>query len=107
VKPFNDDHHRVDIQALMRALPVSGLGPQCLASIGGLIDAPKDQRWREIIDLLEPPAGQCVPYIEPAKAIEKLLRRQGVSLDDAQARSREIVIRMRCDVADDLWVNFL
>jgi hypothetical protein len=26
----------------MRALPISGLKPQCLASIGGLIDVPKD-----------------------------------------------------------------
>ena len=106
MKPFNDDHHGVDIQTLMRFLPVSGLGPQCLASIGGLIDAPKDQRWREIIDLLEPPAGQRVPYIDPAKAMEKLLRRQGVSPDDAQARSRETVVRMRGDVADGHWVNF-
>ena len=90
----------------MRALPVSGLGPQCLAYLGSLINVPKDQSWREVIDLLEPPAGQRVPYIEPAKAIEKLLRRQGASPDDAQARSRETVVRMRGDVADDHWVYF-
>jgi hypothetical protein len=106
VKPAIAGHLGVDIKALMRALPISGLEPQCLASIGGLIDAPKDQRWREIIDLLEPPAGQRVPYIEPAKAIEKLLRRQGVAPDDAQARSREAAVRMRADLADDHWVNF-
>ena len=106
MKPATDGHLGVDIQALMKALPVSGLGPQCLASIGGLIDIPKDQRWREFINLLEPPAGQRVPYIEPAKAIEKLLCRQGVSPDDAQARSRETVVRMRGDVADEHWVNF-
>ena len=102
----NDDRHGVDIQALMRALPVSGLEPQCLASIGGLIDVLKDQRCREFIDLLEPPAGRRVPYTEPAKAIEKLLRHQGVAPDDAQARSRGAVVRMRDDVADDHWVNF-
>lgn len=106
MKPDNDDRHGVDIQALMMALPISGLAPQCLISIGGLIDLPKDKQWREDIDLLEPPAGQRVPYIDPAKAIEKLLRCQGVSPDDAQARSREAVVRMRVDVADDHWVSF-
>ena len=95
-----------DIEALMRALPVSGLEPQCLASIGGLIDVPKDQRWREIIDLLEPPAGQRVPYIEPAKAIEKLLRHQGIAPEVAQAQARETVFRMKNEVAGDRWVNF-
>ena len=104
--PTNDDHRGVDVQALMRALPISGLEPQCLASIGGLVGVPKDQRWREAIDFLLPPAGQRVPYIEPGKAIGKLLRRQGVAPDDAQARSREAMVRMRIDVADDRWVNF-
>lgn len=106
MNPATDGHIGVDIQALMRALPVSGLEPQCLGYLGGLIDVPKDQSWREVIDLLEPPAGQRVPYIQPAKAIEKLLRRQGASPDDAQARSLETVARMRGDVADDHWVNF-
>jgi len=106
VKPANDGHQGVDIQALMRALPVSGLEPQCLASIGGLTDVPKDQRWQEIIDLLEPPAGQRIPFIDPAKALEKLSRRQGVALDDAQARSRQAVARMKNDVTQDRWVNF-
>lgn len=55
----------------MWVLPASGLDLQCLTSIGGMNDVPKDQPWREIINLLEPQAGQRVPRIEPAKAIEK------------------------------------
>ena len=101
-----DDHQRVDIQALMRALPVSGLEPQCLASVGGLIEAPKDNRWKETIWLLEPPAGQCVPYIEPVGVLEKILRHQGVALEFAKNQAIKIVARMRNDVADDHWVNF-
>lgn len=106
MNPTIDGRHGVDIQALMRALPVSGLEPQCVASIGGLIDVPKNESWRELIDLLEPPAGQRVPYIEPAKAIEKLFRHQGVSPDVAQTRAHETLLRMKMDVADDRWVNF-
>lgn len=102
----SDVHHGVNIEALMRALPISGLEPQCIAYIGGLIDVPQDQRWRETISLLEPPAGQRVPYIDPENVIEKLLRHQGVKTDDAQMRARKAVVQIRGDVADDHWVNF-
>lgn len=33
----------VDISVLMSALPISGLEPQWVAFIGGLIDVPEDQ----------------------------------------------------------------
>ena len=102
----NDNHHGVDIQALMRALPISGLEPEWVASICGLIDVPDDQRWREVIRLLEPPAGQRIPYIDPLKAIEKLLRRQGISCEDSLVSVREVSCRMKEDLADSKWVNF-
>ncbi len=106
MNPAIENHQRVDIQDLMKALPVSGLEPQRLAFIGGLIEAPRDCRWQDIIVLLEPPAGQRVPYVEPVEALEKLLRRQGVASEDAQARAREAVARMKKDVPEDRWVNF-
>lgn len=90
----------------MQALPVSGLEPQSLATIRGLIEAPRDQSWQESIELLEPPAGRRVPYIDPAKALEKLLRRQGISTDDAQARACEAVLQMKKDISKCHWVNF-
>lgn len=96
----------VDIAALMRVLPVSGLEPEWVASIGGIVDVPKEQAWQEHITLLEPPAGQHVPYIDPVTALERLLRRQEDALGDAQVRAREAVARMRDEVADDRWVNF-
>lgn len=106
VKHVIDSHQRVDCQALMRALPVSGLEPQCLASVGGFIDVPKDRRWQETIALLEPPEGRRVPYIEPVGALEKILRRQGVALEAAKARAIEAVARMKADVAENHWINF-
>jgi hypothetical protein len=96
----------VDIAALMRVLPISGLEPEWVASIGGFIEVPKTRDWQERIWLLEPPAGTRVPYIRPVDALEKLLRRQGVSPEDAQARAREAVTRMKDDVTEDRWVNF-
>lgn len=102
-----DRNQRVNIKALMQGLPVSGLAPQWLASITGLTEVSRDRRWQDTIWLLEPPAGQRDPYIEPVKALEILLRRQGAALEDAQARARQVVARMRRDVADERWVNFL
>ena len=101
-----DSRQHVDIQALMLALPVSGLEPQCLASIGGLIAVPKDRRWQETIALLEPPAGQRVPYINPVAALEKTLRCRGVEKASARNRAIEAVTLMRADLAEDRWVNF-
>lgn len=96
----------VDIAALMRVLPVSALEPEWVASLGGFIDVPKDRWWEGRIGLLEPPAGQCVPYIEPVEVLEKLLRHRGVAPEDAKARALDAVARMKEDVAEDLWANF-
>jgi len=97
----------VDISALMKALPTSGLRPDWVASLGSFIDVPKEDRgWRERIWLLEPPAGQRIPYIEPVEALEKLLRHQGIALEDAKARSFEAVARIKKDVAENHWVSF-
>lgn len=95
-----------DIAALMRALPVSALEPDWIASISGFVDVPEDRKWREHISLLEPPAGQHTPYIEPVNALEKLLRHQGVASETAQTRAREIVARMKDDVPERHWVVF-
>lgn len=85
----------VDIPALLKALPVSALAPNCLASLGGLVDVPKDRDWQERIDFLEPPAGQRVPYIDPVTALEKLLRRKGVPKDVALVQAQEAAAGMR------------
>ena len=97
----------VDISALMRALPVSSLEPDTVAILGGFIDRPKDEHWKDSICLLEPPAGRRVPYIEPVRALETLLRRQGVALDEAQVQARAALARMKADIEAEHWINYL
>lgn len=96
----------VDVAALLKSLPVSGLEPQCVAILDGFSDKPQEKRWQDNIRFLEPPAGQHVPYIDPAQALEILLRRQDAALEEGQARAREAVARMRDEVANERWVNF-
>ncbi|MBF0528826.1 MAG: hypothetical protein HQK55_06065 [Deltaproteobacteria bacterium] len=96
----------VDIAALMRVLPVSALKPDCVALLGGFITTSKDRAWQECIVLLEPPAGQHAPYIDPVEALEQMLRRLGFELEDAHAQACEAVARMKDEVAVDRWVNF-
>lgn len=95
----------VDISALMRGIPVSGLEPQWVASID-LVDVPREQAWKYNIPLLEPPAGQHFPYIEPVRALEILMLRQGVAPDEAKIRSINAGCRMKADVVTGRWVNF-
>lgn len=106
MKPATNNPHSVDMQALMNALPTSGLEPQWLASIKGLLKVPDNHRWREEVLFLEPPADQRVPYIEPTQALEKLLRRQGVWPEDPQTLARNAVARMKKDITQKRWVNF-
>jgi hypothetical protein len=96
----------VDIPALMRALPVSGLEPSRMAFIGGFVEAPKGSRWQGVIELLEPPAGGRVPYIEPVQALEKLLRRQSVAPEGAGALARVAVRELKEIAGASCWVNF-
>ena len=96
----------VDIAALMKALPVSSIKPNGVAWVENLIKTPRDQHWLEQIDLLEPPAGQRVPYINPVSTLIILLRRQGLEPQEAKLRALSAASRMRIEVADDRWVNF-
>lgn len=95
----------VNIDAIMKVLPVSSLEPDFVASIGGLIDVPCDRDWQERIWLLEPPTGQRVPYIEPVEALDKLLRGQGIASDIAKSLVREVLACMKIDIAEDRWGN--
>ncbi len=69
----------INIPALMNALPVSSLEPEWVAILYGFMELPKGQEWRGSIQLLEPPAGQHVPYIKPLKALVVLLSAQGIA----------------------------
>ena len=92
--------------ALMSALPISDLEPDLVALISGLIDVPKDQSWRTNLTLLEPPAGQRTPYIDPRQAVPILLRSHGATEAVAQARAQDIVATLKASIDADRWVNF-
>lgn len=96
----------VNIAALMKVLPVSQLEPHRVAWLKGFTDVPKECGWEDSIDLLEPPSGQRVPYIEPIDALEKLLRCQGIAPEDAKEQALEAVNRMKEAITEDCWVNF-
>ncbi|MEX8511157.1 MAG: hypothetical protein AB3X37_10420 [Leptothrix ochracea] len=97
----------VNISALMKALPVSGLEPQELATLTGFLDLPEHQRWQGHITLLEPPSGQRVPYINPVAALIILLRHQGMAADEAPAHARALVKELRADMPDVPTARFL
>ncbi len=97
----------INIPALMNALPVSSLEPEWVAILYGFMELPKGQEWRGSIQLLEPPAGQHVPYIKPLKALVVLLSAQGIAPDEAKMQAREVVAKMRDEVPENRWVNFL
>lgn len=106
MKHIAEGSRSVDIESLMRVLPISGLEPQVIGSIQGLIETPSDRPWQDCINVLEPPAGRRVPYIDPGKALDVLLRGQGAAPEDAKALVLESIARMRAGVEDARWVNF-
>ena len=98
---------QLDVQALTRALPISGLEPQAIAHITGLVGMPEGSPFPHRIPLLEPPAGQHQPYIEPIYALEAFLRRQGLPEIAAKEQALTAALKMRAEVADVHWVCFL
>ena len=107
MKQAIDASQRVDIRALMHALPVSALEPNTLACLGGFRKIPKDDWiWKERINLLESPAGQRVPYIEPVAALEILLHHHGLTAEEAKPSALNAIGRMKHGVAPENWVNF-
>lgn len=97
----------VDIQALMRALPVSTLEPNTVARLGGFSNGLQgDGTVLEYIRLLEPPASERVPYIDPVAALATLLRYHGLSTEEAKRDALHALNRMKHEVAAEIWVNF-
>lgn len=75
----------INLNALQRVLPISGLEAQWVAIIDGFSDKPRKDRWKETIVFIEPPAGQHVPYVEARSAMALQFKYQGMSAEDAKA----------------------
>ena len=85
----------VNLNALQRVLPVSGLESQWVAIIDGFSDKPRKDWWQESIGYLEPPAGQQVPYIDAQRAMALLFKHQGMSADNATAKAGDAWLELR------------
>ncbi|MCL1875426.1 MAG: hypothetical protein FWF87_04105 [Synergistaceae bacterium] len=71
----------IDINSLMRALPVYGLKSQILAYISGFPRPGKT--WVSVICFLEPPAGRHEPYVEPVDFMQRIFIHEGTNADEA------------------------
>jgi len=83
------------IEALLTALPISGIESQWLASLTGFIPGGPDEFLEPPIYFLEPPAGKSVPYLDPVAALEILFRVEGMSDKDAFTRAVDEYTRLR------------
>ena len=77
----------INLDALERVLPISGLEAQCVAIIDGFSDKPRKEWWQENIAFLEPPSGQHIPYVAPRSAMALLFKYQGMPAEEAKAKA--------------------
>jgi len=85
----------ISIAALSRVLPVSDLRPKSLASVGGLVQKQPGKEYERLIELLEPPAGRCVPYVDPIDAMTVLFLHSGFDNDSAVAKAKAEYANLR------------
>ena len=102
----------IDMNTLMRGLPVSGLEPQPLARLQGMFtglefdEVAKDEWHSNVLWLLEPPADQHLPYLAPVEALYALLRAGGATHAAAHAQAVSAAVCLRRDAASAPWRNF-
>ncbi len=87
----------INLNALQRVLPISGLEAQWVGIIDGFSDKPRKDWWQESIQYLEPPAAQHVPYVDAQSAMALLFKHQGMSADKAKAGDAWLELKGRQD----------
>lgn len=95
-----------DTDALAKVLPYVSLEPSWVAIIDVALE-PVESSVGTTIALLEPPAHQSVPYIEPAAAMKVLLRRRSLGNEAADTCVNEVFARMQHEIADEHWISFM
>lgn len=78
----------MNVSALLKALPISGIEAQWLATVDGLVP-------NKSIRFYEPPAGQRIPFVDPIGMTAILLEHEGVSVDQATDKANELYSEMR------------
>ncbi|MBK1620347.1 hypothetical protein CKO42_18260 [Lamprobacter modestohalophilus] len=77
----------LDLSGLQQYLPVSHLDSETIGWIDGLADKSPHYWVPSQITLLEPPAAQAAPYVDPLTAMIVLFRAQGETFEAASARA--------------------
>ena len=96
----------VDIDALMRVLPISSLKPHAVACLYGLGNSADPSEGREHVVLLEPPAG-CSPFLDPRRTLEILLQGHGLPPWEARAHALTAMATLEARVPERRRVHFL
>ncbi|MBV5306462.1 MAG: hypothetical protein J0652_07215 [Desulfobulbaceae bacterium] len=78
----------MNVSALLRALPISGIEAQWLATADNLVPG-------KSIRFYEPPAGQRIPFVDPIGMTTILLECEGVPADHAIDKAKELYAEMR------------
>ena len=90
----------INIQALLRSQPISGLESKELAIIKGFATKTSVEWFDPCIRFLEPPAGQHVPFVNPVETMEILFRHQGA--EKSEATNKAVIeyaeLRLRLDI---------
>ena len=102
-----EEPRQLDMSALARVLPACALEPHPIALVQGFFQHPTGESWRTSITLVEPPAGQHLPHIEPMAALEILLLSQSVPADQSSALARDAIVRAHDRIATEHWSLFL
>ena len=90
----------INIPALLRSQPISGLESQELAIIKGFATKTSVEWFDPCVRFLEPPAGQHLPFVNPVEAMEVLFRHQGAG--QSEAANKAVIeyaeLRLRLDI---------
>ncbi len=95
-----------DIPALMNVLPISTLEPDWIAILDGLAEKSSGEALEPSIWILEPPAGQQVPFIDPVKMMSMLFRHEGMDIHAAMERATSAYAKLRPRLALPQRVRF-
>lgn len=86
----------MDINALLKALPLGSIESQWLALVGLLVEKWAEDPLKPKIELLEPPAGGLrVPYVDPVHAVALMARQTGYIEAEAEALGKALFAELR------------
>ncbi|MEI6334881.1 MAG: hypothetical protein WCS87_10000 [Methylococcaceae bacterium] len=90
----------INILALLKSQPITGLESNSIAIIEGFATKTSVEWFDPCVRFLEPPAGQHIPFVNPVEAMEILFRHQGA--EKSEATNKAVIeyagLRLRLDI---------